>query len=166
MKTLATIILILGSAITALSQTAVIKANSMTFTLGYQGTNYAVTGPAQDTTIAVTLPAATAAGQVLTSTGANSIYTAQTPASSGSGLPSGLTFTGGVFTVNGAEIVTGGLSVSTVTLTGGAALPTCTSELFVQQLNTTTDALTYACLPLPKIVVTQPASNSFTFTAQ
>jgi hypothetical protein len=79
------------------------------------------------------------------------------------GLPSGFTLTNGVFTI----------PASTITLTGGPALPTCASELFLWQFvaatGSTPGSLQPACyvaptLSIPPIAVSQAANGAVTLT--
>jgi len=78
-------------------------------------------------------------------------------------LPSGMTFANGVLTVNGS------ISATSVALTGGSALPTCVSNLFLWQL--VSGVLQPSCyvaptLTVPPLTVSQAASpiNTITLT--
>jgi hypothetical protein len=79
------------------------------------------------------------------------------PASGGASLPSGLTWSSGVLSVAGS------VTATSINITGGPALPTCVSNLFLWQL--VSGVLQPACYTLPPVTVSQAASpvNTFTF---
>lgn len=79
-----------------------------------------------------------------------------------SGLPTGLTFSNGVFNVTGSIIASSTVTATQISLTGGPALPTCTTNTYV--LSLTSGVLSPACLTLPGITVTQAASPANTIT--
>jgi hypothetical protein len=112
----------------ALAQTAVIPANSMTFTGVVNGTPVSLTGPTQAVTINVS--------------------------GLSSGLPTGMTYssTAGL-SVIGPITSSGMVTATEVSLTGGAVLPSCTSGLYLYQYTASTNALTPVCLS--PVTVTQ-----------
>jgi hypothetical protein len=88
---------------------------------------------------------------------------AQTVPIPASVLPTGLSWAGGVFTVNGNVVAT------SVALTGGPTLPTCVSNLFLwQMVSGSLQPFCYVAptLTVPPITVTQASTpiNTFTFT--
>lgn len=115
-----------------------------------------ITIPAQTITTPVTINGFTAKITITVPA-----QTVALPASGGTALPSGITWANNVLTVAGS------VQATSVSLTGGPALPTCTSGLFLWQLVSGT--LTPACyvaptLTVPAITVSQAASPINTFT--
>jgi hypothetical protein len=67
----------------------------------------------------------------------------------GSGLPSGMTYsTTTGLSVTGPITSSGALTGTQLSLTSGPALPTCSSGIYVYQVNASTGVLSLICLPL------------------
>ena len=76
-------------------------------------------------------------------------------------LPPGMTYANNVLTVNGS------ITTASVSLTGGTALPTCASNLFLWQLSAgilQPTCYTAPTFTIPPLTVSQVAINTLTLT--
>lgn len=84
------------------------------------------------------------------------------PAATGA-LPTGMTYSATTgLTVSGAVTASGTVTGQYLAVTGGSAVPTCTSGLYLLQYAAATNTLTPACYTLsviPPITVSQAASG-------
>jgi hypothetical protein len=86
----------------------------------------------------------------------------------GTGLPTGMTYSQSAgLTVTGGVTASGVVTGSELVVTGGSAVPTCSSGLYLLQYTASTNMLTPACYTptsIPAITVSQAASGAITLT--
>jgi hypothetical protein len=130
------------SATTSLAQSITIPAQTISTPLTINGTTVQ---------ISITIPSQTVA----------------LPAA-GPGLPPGMTYSQSAgLTVTGGVTASGAVTGSELAVTGGSAVPTCSSGLYLLQYTASTNMLTPACYTptsIPAITVSQAASGAITLT--